>query len=684
MPGPDDIIAMSDALDQIQESQSEKTTNSEAIDNVGKNVVNSSLYGVENKPPKVKPTLTSPEKSRLKNKMDIVVESWFKLKKKYETDDKGKTIVAEDEEDGEDGGPTKEGGKKAGKGLMSWLTGLMSMLGMGKGPLIKMLGKWLWKGIKWGGSKIWGALKGVGKAAWGAIKAGFKGVGTAFSNLWKGFKGSSMWKGLTSAVSSGLKAAGNVFNAAKTMLGNALKKVGGAAAAALSSLKPPKPPKPPGGGGGGKPPKPPKPAAPPKLKWWQKAGKWVGSKAKSVVKGVATVATGAKDLAVKGYKAGKAVVKKGVDFVSKFAIKPAKAMVGSMLKKVVGSGGKGVTKFLGGAAKKLPIIGPAIQALFSGLEIIGLKKKFAAGELTRDELEEQIGGVAIKGITAAVGSGLGAFMGGLVSLGTGPFAPLVAWIPMILGSLVGDVLGKWVGGLLTKYVIPPSATKSIGRFFGGLGKKEGEKPMQDWLIMKGGRVIPFSSKDEVLGMKKGGAISQLLGEDRDKDRSSKGRWISNLLGRSRDNIDKLLGRSKDSISKLLGTWKKTKTTTPKLKWYEKVWKSTRPDAPTRPVASGIHSARIAHAEPEGGSDRLAKLQISAIDLSNKYLYQIVQLTQALVKKSGGNDGGGIVNITKPSNSSSTTQGDPEGPSFTDSRVEFYNSPYSMHTPGTVT
>ena len=90
MAGPDEIIAMSDMLDKIQQSESEKTSNSEAIDNVGKNVVNSSLYGVEDKPPKVKPALTGPEKTRLKNKMDIVVESWFKLKKKYEKDDKGK------------------------------------------------------------------------------------------------------------------------------------------------------------------------------------------------------------------------------------------------------------------------------------------------------------------------------------------------------------------------------------------------------------------------------------------------------------------------------------------------------------------------------------------------------------------------------------------------------------------
>jgi hypothetical protein len=62
----------------------------------------------------------------------------------------------------------------------------------------------------------------------------------------------------------------------------------------------------------------------------------------------------------------------------------------------------------------------------------------------------------------------------------------------------------------------------------------------------------------------------------------------------------------------------------------------------------------------------------------------VQLTQALVKKpAGGTGGGSVVSISQPNNSIPPTQGDPQGPSVVSSNVEFYNSAYSMHTPGTL-
>ena len=77
-----------------------------------------------------------------------------------------------------------------------------------------------------------------------------------------------------------------------------------------------------------------------------------------------------------------------------------------------------------------------------------------------------------------------------------------------------------------------------------------QKELQDFIIQRG-VITPFSSKDDVLGMKKGGAISQLLGE------------------------------------------------------------------------SG------------GSSSKLAALQIAAIETSNKYLYQLVELTKILVKKPAG-------------------------------------------------
>ena len=60
----------------MQESESKAASDYDAVDSIGKNVTNSSLYGV-NKKEKVKANLTSPEKSRLKNKMSIFVKEWF-------------------------------------------------------------------------------------------------------------------------------------------------------------------------------------------------------------------------------------------------------------------------------------------------------------------------------------------------------------------------------------------------------------------------------------------------------------------------------------------------------------------------------------------------------------------------------------------------------------------------------
>ena len=681
MAGPDEIIAMSDMLDQIQQSESEKTSNSEAIDNIGKNVIDSSIYGVENKPPKVKPALTGPEKTRLKNKMDIVVESWFKLKKKYTKDTKASTVVAGAQESGEAGMPTEEGGKKAGSGLMSWLSGLMGMLGMGKGGLTRLLGKWVWKGIKWGGTKIWGALKSVGSAAWTAVKAGFKGVGDFFSGLWKGFTSSGFWKSFTGAISNGLNAAKGALQSAGSFLKNSLASVGKFAQNTLSAVTGGKVPR-----ATPKPPKPPKPSKPSAAK---RLFGWIGKKAKqaktAVSAGVSYVADKAvkvKDVVVKKAVQAKTAVVKVAKAAGNLVGAPFRAAVKAAKDYFMKGGGK---KGLRGVLKKIPFIGAAIEGVFAGFDI---KKYSKDPEGTIEDLKTQIGARIIKGLgSTIVGSALAAALAGVPG--------------GIILSPLGFMGGAWLGGKVAEWLTDafPNAATGVGNFmlnmFPGLvANKEAamaagdekavqKKELQDF-IMQRGKVMPFSSKDEILGMKKGGAISQLLGESKSKHHhSNKERWVSSLLGRSRDNIDKLLGRSrdtigrllgrsKDSIGKLIGTWKKTSASSTDRK-------STDRKMPT----SEEHAPRITHVEPAEGSDRLAKLQISAIDLSNKYLYQIVQLTQALVKKSGSGSGGTVVNVPAPANTEPGTQGDPSGPSMPDSRVEFYNSPYSMHTPGTL-
>lgn len=613
------ILTATEAAERLLQMGGDPGTGSEALESVGKNIPNSSIYGVNKK---VDPTLKSAEKSRLKNKMDVIVESWFKLKKKYVKDEKGKTVVGKVAKDAEDmSKQLSEDGKKQGKGLLAWLAGLLGMLGLGKTSLgkslLKVIGGWLWKSIKWIGGKVWGfikwgikkgwgLLKGIfagvwksirwlGRSAWNLLKGAIAGIGKFFGKLWTGFKNLPVWKAFNSAISSGVNFAKGIFTSAKNTIVNALTSVGNFFKGALQKIP----------GIGKIFPALAKTAATGatgtvtqtvaqsagKGNWFTRGAKWLGGKA---VQSVKAVGTGAK------WVGGKAM--QGVKFVGEKAVAPAMELVKRGFAKVVGKGGANVVKFLGGAARRIPILGPAIEALFTGADIIKMKKRHAEDPVgfTAKQLNDAAGTRAIKGITAAIGAGAGAFLGGIAGAVSGPLAFLGVPIASILGALTGDILGRFAGGLISKYVMPESAKQSIGKMFTGVGKA---KTMQDF-IMQRGTVMPFSSKDDLLGMKAGGAISQLLND---------------------------------------------------------------------PFLT----------ETETFSSRLAALQISAIELSNQYLHRLVQLTEIIVKKpSGGGPTPVVPNVPLPQNND--LQGNLAGPSYPSNTSNYYNSPYSMHTPGMAT
>ena len=73
---------------------------------------------------------------------------------------------------------------------------------------------------------------------------------------------------------------------------------------------------------------------------------------------------------------------------------------------------------------------------------------------------------------------------------------------------------------------------------------------------------------------------------------------------------------------------------------------------------------------------------SEIRTSNAYLQALVKLTAKLA--GGGSGGARAIPVPSGNDSMPKAQGSPDGPSMVDSRVEFYNSAYSMHTPGTLT
>ena len=194
-----------------------------------------------------------------------------------------------------------------------------------------------------------------------------------------------------------------------------------------------------------------------------------------------------------------------VNVVKTKTVDSAKALVKTNIKNILPSP-KAIPKLFGGTLSKAPIIGPAITAAFAAYDIKGMKDKYNKGEITKDELQKDAGKRIITAITGAVGSAGGALLGG--ALGTLIPIPLVGTaIGSIVGALGGALAGEYLGGLISDYIIPEKYTKSIGAFF--TNTEPPKEEMQDFII-KDGRIHKFNNKDELMGLKSGGAINEFL------------------------------------------------------------------------------------------------------------------------------------------------------------------------------
>lgn len=738
-----DIVALTDAMEKIgsmQESESKAASDYDAVDSIGKNVTNSSLYGV-NKKEKVRANLTSPERGRLKNKMTIFVKEWFTQKKKYEKDTKPATVVSGSQKKAGKAQAllNKEDGEKEGGGLLDWLSGLLGILGLGgRGGmrgLMRMLGKWIWKGVKFAGSKIWGALKGVASAGWNAIKAGFRGVGSFMSGLWSKFKGTSFWKGFTGAISSGINGAKSMLSSAKGALTSALQSIGnatksafqaaGSAAKSVASSAAEK------GGGAlswlGK-----------KLKGGYQAAKDFGGKAiqktgavlkagkdavvdfggKAIQKGGQALKV-VKDVAVKGGTAAMSGIKTAGGAIYDVA-KKGVALVGKPLQ-MAWDGAKnymlkgGGSKALRAVLKRIPFIGAAIEGAFAAYDI----NKFSKDpESSMEELEQNIGKRVAEGLGGVVlGAALGAALSGPPPFGLGP-------VGTFLGFMAGDWVGRKIGGMLADHFGARPLGRMMMSFFPGLtenrtqaiqaaagGDEEAKASLKkknpeyqkdpefnDFIWRPGAkRPVSFSRSDIVMGMKRGGPIGEMVGRSEsivDKLLGNTSKTVKSLFGKTQDALKSLTSRSeqpkqKSIFSRLLSDTNRTvKSLFGKTQDTIKSLMSHSKEPKQYTTVNQILNDPFLSAKGNEGerSARIAELQLKAIGVSNTYLSQLVQLTQALVRKPSGGGAGGekIVNISRPSNSVPATQGDPSGPKVAASNVEFYNSGYSMHTPGTLT
>jgi hypothetical protein len=192
----------------------------------------------------------------------------------------------------------------------------------------------------------------------------------------------------------------------------------------------------------------------------------------------------------------------GANKVAQLAGSVKSAAIDPVIKVIKGAaaavgGPRGVLKGMGKVLRGVPLVGPVIELFFGKGDIEKLKEQRANNQITTDEeLYRLAGQRVIKGI------------GGLLGGASGALA--LSWIPGIgtlAGGLIGDILGRIGAETVANYLLPKETTMDIGRLVVKSPIKDEE--LQDFLV-KGDRVYKFNNKDEVLGMKEGGAVNSLI------------------------------------------------------------------------------------------------------------------------------------------------------------------------------
>jgi hypothetical protein len=222
-----------------------------------------------------------------------------------------------------------------------------------------------------------------------------------------------------------------------------------------------------------------------------------------------------------GSNAVGAVVKDGVKMVgpgTKIVAEESGVMAKAFSKalkylKVTGKGVYSTSKWLSGLKFLAPLleVGSGVVYKREQDELLAKNSRGEPGGINLDEYQRRMGKKVIDSIGGLSGSLLGPaiIQGVLTGVSGGLLTPLqVALSPLITfgGALAGDWAGRKLAGFLTDYVLTDKYTRYIGASFTGT-TPTGE--LQDY-IMQNGVITSFSNKDQVLGMKTGGAIDNLL------------------------------------------------------------------------------------------------------------------------------------------------------------------------------
>ena len=249
-----------------------------------------------------------------------------------------------------------------------------------------------------------------------------------------------------------------------------------------------------------------------------------------------------------------------------------------------------------------------------------------------------------------------------------------------IGSLIfggiGDMLGaagEWVSGKVTDMV--EGAKELPGKIFDGakdLGKKALSflNPFDDFLV-RGDKVIPFNSKDDVVGMKEGGAIANLI-------RNGTGINAEELVEAIKIVVKDNRSDTETVISPMMSALSNTFLGRVGAKMFG--FKTKEKEEPRKTEVSFSKEVLTTLAGKKDVSTDVAKnvfdkAVTSEIKKSNEYLAQLVQLTAKMVGKQG-TPVPSAPPVQQP-NDNFPMQGDMSGPSFVEGRTKFNNSTYSF-------
>jgi hypothetical protein len=237
-----------------------------------------------------------------------------------------------------------------------------------------------------------------------------------------------------------------------------------------------------------------------------------------------------------------------------YAKDKAAKLLGSLLPKLLTAVG-GVGKLLKGVLK-FPLLAETVELGLLTKSVGDERKRYDNGEITLEQLRESVGKLGLNSAGGIIGGNagriggymLGAGAGGLIStaLAMGTLGIGAAAAPALVhglgvagsigGAFAGDMAGRWLANLTSKALqaLGPGVLQDVGdnildlhswldpRYWLNNGKDIKGEEMQDFFV-RGDKVYPFNNKDDLMGLKTGGAIDNVfkdLTEGISKDNST--------------------------------------------------------------------------------------------------------------------------------------------------------------------